>query len=58
MELEEDLQHLTEENLELQLKVKEIGERNRKLEMRVLELNVMVADLAKKDIRISDIKRQ
>ena len=39
MELEEEVAHLTNENLEYRLKLKELAEHNRMLQMRVLELN-------------------
>jgi hypothetical protein len=39
MELEEEVAHLTNENLEFRLKLKELSEHNRLLLMRILELS-------------------
>jgi hypothetical protein len=45
IELEDDVGHLTSENIELRLKIKELSNQNSEIKLRVIELNEMMQDI-------------
>lgn len=45
IELEDDVGHLTSENIELRLKIKDLSNQNSEIKLRVIELNEMMQDI-------------